>query len=435
MRTQVARFLPQGVLFCLVLSACADSPISPASRSRTASAPVVSVSRRGDVSRLGQAIFNDQNLSLLRNQSCASCHDEAWGFSAPDVAVNGGGSVMPGSVHSRFGTRKPPSAAYATQSPVLFFDDVDGTYVGGNFWDGRATGERLGSPAAEQSQAPFLNAVEQALPDRACVVYRIAKGAYTNLYIAAYGPTITRISFPSNTNTLCEQENVTVPLTPAARAQVDEEYDRIARSIAVFEASPAVNQFDSKHDAVLRGAATFTPREALGFALFVGKAGCAGCHPNAGERALLTDYTYDNIGVPANPANPEYANNPGFLDLGIGGFRGEPGEWGKEKVPTLRNLDKRGVPGGAKSFMHNGVFKSLRMVVHFYNTRDVLPRCTVVRNPQMGKNCWPAPEVRENVNRDELGNLGLTPDEEDAVVQYLMTLSDGYSQSGTIASR
>ena len=47
--------------------------------------------------------------------------------------LNAGGSVMFGSVHSRFGIRKPPTAAYATQSPGLFFDDVDGTYVGGNF--------------------------------------------------------------------------------------------------------------------------------------------------------------------------------------------------------------------------------------------------------------------------------------------------------------
>ena len=46
--------------------------------------------------------------------------------------------------------------------------------------------------------------------------------------------------------------------------------------------------------------------------------------------------------------------------------------------------------------MHNGVFKSLKEVVHFYNTRYV-----------DGMN-WPAPEVAENINADELGDLGLT---------------------------
>ena len=65
----------------------------------------------------------------------------------------------------------------------------------------------------------------------------------------------------------------------------------------------------------------------------------------------------------------------------------------------------------------------------------MLPGCAVVANPRMGDNCWPAPEVLDKVNHDELGNLGLTPVEEDAVVQCLKTLSDGYSSSGTIASR
>src|SRR5262245_50807133 len=117
------------------------------------------------VAELGGRIFRDQNLSLLRNQSCQSCHDPEWGFSSPNAAINAAGSVMPGSVNTRFGTRKPPSAAYATPSPVMFFDDVDGTFVGGNFWDGHATGARLGSPAAEQALFPFPSAVEQFLPD------------------------------------------------------------------------------------------------------------------------------------------------------------------------------------------------------------------------------------------------------------------------------
>jgi cytochrome c peroxidase len=85
---------------------------------------------------------------------------------------------------------------------------------------------------------------------------------------------------------------------------------------------------------------------------------------------------------------------------------------GKQKVPTLRNVDKRLGNGYPKAYTHNGVFKSLKEVVHFYNTRDVA--------------AWPPPEVRENVNTDELGNLGLTDEEEDAIVEFLKTLSDGY---------
>ena len=38
----------------------------------------------------------------------------------------------------------------------------------------------------------------------------------------------------------------------------------------------------------------------------------------------------------------------------------------------------------------------------------------------------PVPEFPENVNRDELGDLGLTDEEEAAIVAFLKTLSDGF---------
>ena len=41
-------------------------------------------------------------------------------------------------------------------------------------------------------------------------------------------------------------------------------------------------------------------------------------------------------------------------------------------------------------------------------------------------NCWPVPEVGDNVNTDELGDLGLTIQEEDAIVVFMQTLSDGF---------
>ena len=87
---------------------------------------------------------------------------------------------------------------------------------------------------------------------------------------------------------------------------------------------------------------------------------------------------------------------------------------GKHKVPTLRNVDKRPTPDLVKAYGHNGYFKSLEDVVHFYNTRDV---------PGEG---WPPPEVANNVNTAELGNLGLSPREEAAIVAFMKTLTDGY---------
>ena len=114
--------------------------------------------------QLGKSIFFDTNLSINQNQSCASCHDPAWGWTGPSSEVNAAGAVYEGSIPGRFGNRKPPSAAYATLSPI-FHQDKKGLFVGGNFWDGRATGEVLGNPAADQALGPFLNEVEQALPD------------------------------------------------------------------------------------------------------------------------------------------------------------------------------------------------------------------------------------------------------------------------------
>jgi len=67
--------------------------------------------------------------------------------------------------------------------------------------------------------------------------------------------------------------------------------------------------------------------------------------------------------------------------------------------------------------------------VHFYNTRDAKPTCAnafTTERDALAQGCWPTPEVATNVNREELGNLHLTPDQEDAIVDFLKTLSDGY---------
>ncbi len=102
---------------------------------------------------------------------------------------------------------------------------------------------------------------------------------------------------------------------------------------------------------------------------------------------------------------------------------------GKQKVPTLRNVDLRPAEGFVKAYMHNGYFKTLAGVVHFYNTRDVKPACSGPLGEQaaLAANCWPAPEVTANVNKDELGNLGLSGADERAIVAFMKTLSDGYA--------
>ncbi len=373
--------------------------------------------------RLGRALFFDERLSEPPGQSCSICHLPAAGWTGPDMFINATGAVYEGAVDGRFGNRKPPSSAYATPSPIFHQVEGQNTFVGGNFWDGRATGEELGNPAADQAQGPFLNPVEQNNPNEAVVVQKVCIGPYGDLFRFIYGADI------------CKEGNV------------EQAYDNIALAIAAYEASPEVNAFSSKYDAYLSGRAELTPQESWGLELFEGKGRCANCHPSSpgpdGQPPLFTDYSYDNLGVPRNPLNPWYYQfefnplGPAWTDYGLGAFLVTRPEWrqfarenlGLQKVPTLRNVDRRPYPAFIKAYMHNGYFKDLRSVVRFYNTRDVLPVC-LAEVPEasgtIGVDCWPPPEVGLNVNAGEVGNLGLSPEEEEAIVAFMRTLSDGY---------
>jgi cytochrome c peroxidase len=314
-------------------------------------------------------------------------------------------------------------------------EDGELLFVGGNFWDGRATGHLLGNPAADQAQAPFLNPVEQNLPDAAALVRRVEEGPYAALFSRA-----------------CRE--ILGTSVPRGPEEVRAKFGLIAMAVAAFEHSLEVNAFSSKYDAYLRGKARLTPLEARGLKVFEGKGKCADCHPSRrgakGEPPLFTDFTYDNLGLPANPANPWYrmpaSINPDgsrWRDLGLGGFLKTLPQYaglaeanlGKHRVPTLRNVDKRPRPDFSKAFGHNGYFKSLESIVHFYNTRDVLPAPEAVATPRPGVNCWPRPEIPTNVNAEEMGNLRLTPQEEVALVAFLKTLNDGYSTGGLRKNR
>jgi cytochrome c peroxidase len=314
--------------------------------------------------------------------------------------------------------------------------DKHETWTGGNFWDGRATGEKLGNPAADQAQGPFLNPVEQALPDSACVVHRVCTAPdYPVTFEDVWGADSCAIAWPADIETACAAEGTSVALSDADRAKSDMAYDQIALSIATYEASPEVNAFTSKYDQTFGGKVKLDKQEQRGYALFRGKAKCALCHPANGQEALFTDFTFDNLGVPQNPENPA-GTAPGFVDRGLGGFLEAAGwpedvyltELGKQKVPTLRNVDKGPSDDFVKAYTHNGYFKTLEGIVHFYNTRDVKPVCpgAFTEAEALAANCWPSPEVADNVNTDELGDLGLTTEEEAAVVAFLKTLSDGY---------
>jgi cytochrome c peroxidase len=384
-----------------------------------------SVNGNGTSVDLGRYVFFDKRLSIHGNQACAACHSPEYGFTGPIPGVNVRAGVYPGSFRDRSGNRRPPAAAYAAQSPILKL--VGSSWFGGNFWDGRATGEVLGNPAADQALGPFLNPVEQALPDAACVVWLVREGSYISTYESVWGDDLSQILFPQTIRKSCRTEASEIVLSEVDRAEVTQAYHNIALSVSHYEASPEVSAFSSKYDAYLRGQAELTDEEGAGLVLF--QARCEFCHTSRGTDPLFTTYSYSNIGTPRNPLNPVYGEDPGFVDLGLGGFLVDPSFWGAQKIPTVRNVAK--APGGSpKSFMHNGVFKTLEQVVHFYNTRAVLPECTWEASTPadlrtLGEDCWPAPEVTQNVNQF-LGNFGWTTEEEANVVAFLRTLNDGW---------
>ena len=338
--------------------------------------------------QLGKKLFLDANLSTPPGQSCAHCHAAEVGFGQPDGSLPVSRGVYP----DRFGNRNDLVAAYAAFSPRLDYDADEGHYEGGLFWDGRA------ATLEEQAKGPFVNPLEMANPNAEAVVAKVQQSAYAGLFREVFGA--------------------------EAFADPNRAYDFVADAIAAYERTHELNPFSSKYDLFLQGKAELTDQEMRGLVLFedVEKGKCAECHPSRPdsdeELPLFTDFTYDNLGVPKNPENPYYylpkSLNPDgakFVDLGLGGVVNKPEENGKFKVPTLRNIAL------TSPYMHNGIFKTLRQVVVFYNTRDIGP--------------WPAPEVPENVNREELGDLGLTEQEVDDIVAFLLTLTDGYEPKGS----
>jgi cytochrome c peroxidase len=452
---------------------------------------------------LGKALIYDQTLSVNNNLACATCHIPYAGFTGGSSFFNATTSADPGSVpitnalgqgpDERISSRRPQTYAYAPFSPVLHYNNTQQDFYGGNFWDMRAGGIRLGNPAAEQAQGPPTNPVEMGNLDIATYVYKLSKSQEAPYFEAFWGKgSLSTIKFPPNIVTLAAIPGPPTSAQPGAlplMSQADQNlvisaYDHAAQSMAAYEAGPEVSPFSSKFDFALANPtlAVLTADELAGWNLFRGKAQCNTCHLDGTENSttpitpadvtdvapLFTDFTSTNIGTPQNFALPFlYENKPDqfgyvanaaglmYLDLGVGGFLanvgltttiGQPGNnigtgvnpnpsWavlapqfnGKVQVPTCRNVDLRPYPGFVKAYGHNGYFKSLKALVHFYNTRDTLNGGVhkPAGEPGEGITYWPWPEVNVNVN-ETIGHLGLTDAEENQIVLFLQTLSDGF---------
>lgn len=321
--------------------------------------------------KLGKHLFFDEQLSNPVGVSCASCHAPQFAFSDPRKTPFSVGAT------GIMGHRNAPMLAYSAFSPSRCFDDEEQTFVGGYFWDGRAAN------IEGQIAGPLFSHIEMNLGSKAELLQKISQSPYRDLFVYVFGE---------------------VALNDTVFG-----FNAAISAIARYEESVEMNPFTSKYDYYLKGKVQLTDMEYRGLQLFNDpkKGNCAACHPSTPDaivgKVLFTDFTYDNLGLPAHPL---HASKGLKVDTGIGAVVNDNEHGGKFKVPTLRNIAL------SAPYFHNGVITNLTDAIQFYNKRNL----GVFGNP----------EVPVNVNIDEMGDLKLSDQEVAAIEAFLRTLTDGY---------
>jgi cytochrome c peroxidase len=338
--------------------------------------------------------------------SCATCHDPRFAYGPPPgkAIVNGGPHL------DRGGTRAVPSLRYLHGAPPFSqttrFADGDVGPGGGFTWDGRAGSLR------EQARIPLLAPNEMANGSAAEVVTKLEKSHYAAEFRGAFGSDV--FQHPSRA------------------------FEAALSALEAFQQVPQeFFPFNSKYDAFLRGEIELSEPEERGVALFKdpAKGNCASCHvvlSRAGQPPVFTDFDFLNVGVPRNPRIAANAD-PNYFDLGLCGparhdLAGKRDFCGFFRAPTMRNVARR------DAFFHNGVFNSLRDVLHFYVDRDLHPERFYSRNPNGSVHIFDdlPPGSADNVDRDAPldrvagGTAALTESEIDDLIAFLATLNDGY---------
>jgi cytochrome c peroxidase len=379
---------------CWAGALAADGPALPWSPSPPAA---VAYARAEAIAALGRLLFFDPALSASGRMACATCHDPASGFAAPDARpVRFGGADL-----RQPGVRAVPGLTYGSAVPAfrehgdeVEDEGVDQGPAGGLDWDGRV------NRARDQAALPLLQANEMANARAEAVVAAAERAAYAETMRGLFGATIFR---------------------EPARA-----FAAICQALEYFQQTAAIfSPFSSKYDAVLRGRVRLNEQEARGQAVFddPAKGNCAQCHRSAvgadGRPPLFTDFGFAALGLPRNPDIP--ANRQAaYFDLGLcGPLRRDLADrtryCGMFRTPTLRNVALK------KSFYHNGVFHSLRDAVAFYALRDVAPAEETLSD---------LPDAyRGNVERGAPFGVRrvLSDADVDDLVAFLETLTDGYS--------
>src|SRR5438128_10930649 len=153
------------------------------------------------VQTLGKLMNFDVNMSVMKNQACASCHMPYAGFSGPIPSVNLTMIAYPGTFRFRAGKRTAQRYTYSPDFPVLNYNQTQASFFGGNFWDARSTGYLLQSADAEQAQHPPVDTQEHGFPDTACIAFQLTTAGYRPLFETGWGTGCLEIKFPHDTET------------------------------------------------------------------------------------------------------------------------------------------------------------------------------------------------------------------------------------------
>ncbi len=389
------------IMFCVV--ACSRGPEPGA---------VVPAPSNKDLAEIGKLAFFDPSLSASGRMSCATCHSPDHAYGPPNsLAVQLGGVEMKDA-----GTRAVPSLRYLRRTPIWShtyignprerMTETDHVPVGGFTWDGRF------DTMAAQAAAPLLAPNEMANANAAAVAQRLSSSSYSARFRKVFGDDI--LSRPD-----------------AALAALGQALQRFQLD------DPSFQPYDSKFDFYLDGKVALSAQETRGLKLFKDRDGgnCVACHiiePGAnGAHPLLTDFSFEALGVPRNPEIQANADAR-YYDLGLcGPVRTNQSEekkyCGLFKTPTLRNVATRG------AFFHNGRFHSLEEALRFYVERDALPQKWYPHPDGNQPFDDLPPELQDNVDHidppltQHKGDKPVWSDEDiQDVVVFLKTLNDGY---------
>jgi len=389
------------------------------------------------MAKLGKDLFFDTSLSASGKMACASCHspDHAYGPSndapvmlgGPDLTLPGARAVpsltylerqlefsigpddsLNENVNLAQQAEIGKTAVRAEKNATTTAQSANIVPQGGLFWDGRANTLQI------QAAGPLLDPREMDGGSMEIVAEKLRNAPYVQKFTVLFGPNVLKDP----------KMLVGEAMFAIGRYQIEE---------------PSFHPYNSKYDYWLEGKARLSEAEMRGFRLFNDpeKANCAGCHTSQPSRdgfpPRFTDMQYEALGTPRNLALAD-TKDPNYFDLGVcGPVRKDLAEQtqfcGMFKTPTLRNTALR------RTFLHNGVFRTLQEVMDFYNFRDTNPEKVYPAGAD-GKvqkyNDIPE-QYHANVdvtdppfNRHPGETPAMTDQDEADIIAFLKTLNDGY---------